>query len=215
MDFSAFSRFDLDRCVLEFDRAVRVVFGEASARRPSPAGEGTEDNLDAATRRDAAALMRVNHCGEVCAQALYQGQALASSNERVRTALEKAANEESDHLSWSAERVRELGGRLSVLNPLWYAGSFAIGYVAGRWGEEWNLGFLAETESQVEHHLQGHLERLGNRDARTRAVIEGMQLEEAEHRRTAESLGARELPEVAKHGMRLAARLMTTLSYWI
>jgi 3-demethoxyubiquinol 3-hydroxylase len=215
MDFSAFSRFDLDRCVLEFDRAVRVVFGEPAARRPSPAGEGTEDNLDAATRRDAAALMRVNHCGEVCAQALYQGQALASSNERVRTALEKAADEESDHLSWSAERVRELGGRLSVLNPLWYAGSFAIGYVAGRWGEEWNLGFLAETESQVERHLQGHLERLGNRDARTRAVIEGMRLEEAEHRRTAESLGARELPEVAKQGMRLVARLMTTLSYWI
>lgn len=215
MDFSAFSRFDLDRCILEFDRAVRVVFGEAVARRPSPAGEGTEDNLDAATRRHAAALMRVNHCGEVCAQALYQGQALASSNERVRTALEKAASEESDHLSWSAERVRELGGRLSLLNPLWYAGSFAVGYVAGRWGDEWNLGFLAETESQVERHLQGHMERLGNRDARTRAVIEGMRLEEAEHRRTAELLGARELPEVAKHGMRLAARLMTTLSYWI
>src|SRR5689334_19602901 len=204
-----------DRIILQVDRALRTIFGVGTAERASPAQDLEEPVLDPGERRHAAALMRVNHCGEVCAQALYQGQALASSSERVRTTLEKAAGEESDHLSWSAERVRELGGRLSVLNPLWYAGSFAIGYVAGRRGDEWNLGFLAETESQVERHLQGHMERLGNRDARTRAVIEGMRLEEMEHRRTAELLGARELPEVAKRGMRLAARLMTTLSYWI
>lgn len=159
--------------------------------------------------------MRVNHCGEVCAQALYQGQALASSNDDVKDALAKAAREEADHLAWSAQRVRELGGRLSLLSPLWYAGSLAFGYAAGRLGERWNLGFLAETERQVEQHLQGHVEKLGGRDARTRAVIESMQGEEAGHRRTAEALGARELPEPARLGMRLAARLMTTLSYWI
>jgi len=210
-----FPNFDLDHCISELDRGVRVLFGEPVSRRPSPAEATLEGELDAEMRRHAAALMRVNHCGEVCAQALYQGQALASSNESVKRALGKAASEESDHLAWSAERVRELGGRLSLLNPLWYAGSFALGYVAGRLGDDWNLGFLAETERQVEQHLQGHVERLGNEDARTRAVIEGMRREEEEHRRTAERLGARELPEFAKRAMRLAARLMTTLSYRI
>ena len=210
-----FSSFDPDRLISELDRGVRVLFGEPVSRRPSPAEAAPEGDLDAEMRSHAAALMRVNHCGEVCAQALYQGQAFASSNEIVKRALGKAASEESDHLAWSAERVRELGGRLSLLNPLWYAGSFALGYVAGRLGDDWNLGFLAETERQVEEHLQGHIERLGNEDARTRAVIEGMRQEEEEHRRTAERLGARELPELAKRGMRLAARLMTTLSYRI
>jgi ubiquinone biosynthesis monooxygenase Coq7 len=208
-------RLDLDLCISHLDRVVRVVFGEPAARRPSPAEGAAEDNFDPAMRRHAAALMRVNHCGEVCAQALYQGQAAASSNEAIKGALDRAAGEESDHLAWSAERVRELGGQLSVLNPLWYAGSFALGYAAGRLGEQWNLGFLAETERQVEEHLQGHIKRLGGKDARTRAVIEGMQREEAEHRRTAERLGARELPEAARRAMRLAARVMTTLSYRI
>lgn len=208
-------RLDLDLCISGIDRVVRVLFGEPNARRPSPAQGADEDNLDPALRRHAAALMRVNHCGEVCAQALYQGQAVASSNEAIRGALDKAAGEESDHLVWSAERVRELGGRLSLLNPVWYAGSFALGYVAGRLGDDWNLGFLAETERQVEEHLQGHMERLGDRDSRTRAVIEGMQREEAEHRRAAERLGARELPKAVRGAMRLAARVMTTLSYRI
>lgn len=215
MPVSSAERFDLDRCISHFDRVLRVLFGEPAARRPSPAEGAEEDNLDPALRHDAAALMRVNHCGEVCAQALYQGQAAASSNQAIRRALDKAAGEESDHLAWSAERVRELGGRLSLLNPFWYAGSFALGYAAGRLGDDWNLGFLAETERQVEEHLQGHMERLGDRDSRTRAVIEGMQREEAEHRRTAERLGARELPAVARRAMRLAARVMTTLSYRI
>jgi len=203
----------LDRCVAELDKAVRVLFGDAVARRPSPAEGVTESAVDQELRQHAASLMRVNHCGEVCAQALYQGQALASSNESLRHALEKAASEESDHLAWSAERVRELGGRLSLLNPFWYAGSFALGYAAGRLGDAWNLGFLAETEHQVEEHLQGHIERLGDRDVRTRAVVEGIQREEAEHRRNAERLGARELPEVVARAMRVAARVMTTVSY--
>ena len=215
MGISNATRFDLDRCILEFDRAMRILYGAPVARRPSPADAVAEEDLRDEVRRDAAALMRVNHCGEVCAQALYQGQALASSNDDIKDALSKAAREEADHLAWSAQRVRELGGRLSLLNPLWYAGSLALGYAAGRLGERWNLGFLAETERQVEQHLQGHIERLEGRDARTRAVIEGMQREEAGHRRTAEALGARELPEPARFGMRLAARLMTTLSYWI
>jgi ubiquinone biosynthesis monooxygenase Coq7 len=209
------TRFNLDRCILEFDKALRAVLGEPVARRPSPADLLPGENLNDEVRRHAAALMRVNHCGEVCAQALYQGQSLASSNENIKGALAKAAKEEADHLAWSAQRVRELGGRLSLLNPLWYAGSLALGYAAGRLGERWNLGFLAETERQVEQHLQGHIERLGGRDAKTRAVIEGMQREEAGHRCMAEALGARELPAPARHGMRLAARLMTTLSYWI
>jgi ubiquinone biosynthesis monooxygenase Coq7 len=215
MESSSGNRFDLDRCIARLDSAVRVLFGEPVARRASPAEGAAEDNLDRAARRHAAALMRVNHCGEVCAQALYQGQALASSDGAIRGALEKAALEESDHLAWSAQRVRELEGRLSILNPIWYAGSFALGYVAGRLGEEWNLGFLAETERQVERHLEGHLERLGGHDTRTRAVIDRMRQEEAEHRRTAERLGARGLPAPARHAMRLAARVMTTLSYRI
>jgi len=206
-------RLDLDRCIAELDKAVRILFGDAIASRPSPADRVAESNLDQDLRNQAASLMRVNHCGEVCAQALYQGQALASSNESLRRALERAASEESDHLAWSAERVRELGGHLSLLNPLWYAGSFALGYAAGRLGDGWNLGFLAETEHQVEEHLQGHIERLGDRDVRTRAIIQGMQREEAEHRQNAERLGARELPEVVSRAMRVAARMMTTLSY--
>jgi ubiquinone biosynthesis monooxygenase Coq7 len=215
MEISNHARFDLDRCILAFDKAVRVLIAEPIARRPSPAELIPEEDLDDEVRRQAAALMRVNHCGEVCAQALYQGQALGSSNEGIKDALAVAANEEADHLAWSAQRVRELGGRLSLLNPLWYAGSLTLGYAAGRLGERWNLGFLAETERQVEEHLQGHIERLAGRDAKTRAVIEGMQREEAGHRRTAEALGARELPDPARHGMRLAARVMTMLSYWI
>ena len=203
----------LDRCVAELDKALRVLFGDAVARRPSPAEGVTESTFDQALRKHAASLMRVNHCGEVCAQALYQGQALASSNESLRHALERAASEESDHLAWSAERVRELGGHLSLLNPFWYVGSLALGYAAGRLGDGWNLGFLAETEHQVEEHLQGHIERLGDRDARTRAIIEGMQREEAEHKQNAERLGAREMPEVVARAMRVAARVMTTLSY--
>ncbi len=205
----------LDRCIVEFDKGLRVLLGEPVARRASPAETVPEGALDDELRSRAAALMRVNHCGEVCAQALYQGQALASSSDDVKSALAKAAGEEADHLAWSAQRVRELGGRLSLLNPLWYAGSLALGYAAGRLGDRWNLGFLAETERQVERHLQGHIGRLGGRDAKTLAVIEGMQREEAGHRRSAEALGARELPEPVKGAMRFAARLMTTLSYWI
>ena len=204
---------DVDRCITEFDKGLRTIFGVHPSARPMPGKELPETDLGETERRHAAALMRVNHCGEVCAQALYQGQALASDG--LRDALDQAAREEADHLAWCERRISELSGRLSALNPIWYTGSLAIGYVAGKLGDEWNLGFLAETEHQVEHHLQGHLERLRADDARTRAIVGQMQRDEAGHADTARRLGARDLPVPAKSGMRLAARLMTTVSYWI
>jgi ubiquinone biosynthesis monooxygenase Coq7 len=157
--------------------------------------------------------MRVNHVGEVCAQALYQGQALTARDPHARAALERAAREEEDHLAWSAERIRELDGRTSLLSPLWYAGAFAIGTVAGAVGDRWNLGFLAETERQVEQHLAGHLEKLPDQDQRTRALVEAMRADEARHRDTALRLGAAELPGPVKLAMRLASRVMTTVAY--
>ena len=203
---------NIDAIIIEFDKAIRTLTGNVRSQRAMPRAR-EEPSLSDSERREAAALMRVNHCGEVCAQALYQGQAMASSNDTIKAALERAAHEEADHLAWSEARIRELGGRTSVLNPVWYAGSLAIGFAAGKLGDAWNLGFLAETEKQVEAHLQGHLERLSPRDAGTRAVIETMQAEEAGHARTAQALGARELPQPARKMMRLLARVMTTLSY--
>jgi ubiquinone biosynthesis monooxygenase Coq7 len=172
-----------------------------------------EADLDAGKREHAAALMRVNHVGEVCAQALYQGQSLTARNDSVRASLEQAAQEEEDHLAWSANRIRELGGRASLLNPLWYAGSLAMGMVAGALGDRWNLAFLAETEHQVEEHLGGHLERLAPEDARTRAVVEAMRADEARHRETAVALGAAELPQPVKVAMRAVAKVMTAVAY--
>src|SRR5438093_1951324 len=205
--------FSIDQLIGELDRALRAVAGVAKSARPSP-GEGVpESELDAEERAQAAALMRVNHVGEVCAQALYQGQSLTARNEEAKRALLKAANEEEDHLAWSADRIRELGGRPSLLNPLWYAGSFAIGAVAGALGDKWNLAFLAETERQVEEHLSGHLERLPANDRRTRVIVEAMRADEAKHRATAMRMGAAELPAGAKAAMRLASKVMTTVAY--
>jgi ubiquinone biosynthesis monooxygenase Coq7 len=203
----------MDRLISEFDRALRAITGVAHAARPSP-GEGKpEAELQDAERAHAAALMRVNHVGEICAQALYQGQSLTARDARARDTLEQAAREEEDHLAWSAQRIRELGGRPSLLNPFWYAGAFAIGAVAGALGDRWNLGFLAETEHQVEEHLTGHLQALPAGDERTRAVVEAMRRDEAKHRATAMRLGAAELPAPAKAAMRLASKVMTTLAY--
>jgi ubiquinone biosynthesis monooxygenase Coq7 len=202
----------VDRAILEFDRALRSIAGLQAAERPSPAAGVEEGELDAATREHSAALMRVNHVGEVCAQALYQGQSLTARDERTRASLEQAAREEADHLAWSAERIRELGGRPSLLNPLWYAGSLALGIGAGLLGDRWNLAFLAETEHQVEEHLRGHLERLAPRDARTRAVVDAMRADEARHRDTAMALGAADLPPPAKLAMRAMAKVMTTVA---
>jgi ubiquinone biosynthesis monooxygenase Coq7 len=203
----------LDRAILGFDRALRTGAAVHAARRPSPADAGPEADLDAGQREHAAALMRVNHVGEVCAQALYQGQALTARNDAVRVSLEEAAQEEEDHLAWSADRIRELGGRVSLLNPLWYGGALAMGMAAGALGDRWNLAFLAETEHQVGEHLTGHLERLAPQDARTRRVVEAMRADEARHRQTAVTLGAADLPQPAKLAMRALAKVMTTVAY--
>jgi len=203
----------VDRAIAGLDRALRTVAGVHLARRTSPADSAPEADLDAAEREHAAALMRVNHVGEVCAQALYQGQALTARNDAVRVSLEQAALEEEDHLAWSADRIRELGGRVSLLNPLWYGGALAMGMAAGALGDRWNLAFLAETERQVEEHLGGHLARLAPQDARTRSVVEAMRADEARHRQTAVALGAAELPEPAKLAMRALAKAMTTVAY--
>jgi ubiquinone biosynthesis monooxygenase Coq7 len=204
---------NIDRLIGEFDRALRTVSSVAEPSRLSPAAALPEAELSEHDRRHAAALMRVNHVGEVCAQALYQGQALTARDPHARQALERAAREEEDHLAWSADRVHELGGRTSLLNPLWYAGAFAIGTVAGALGDRWNLGFLAETERQVEEHLSGHLERLPAEDARTRTLVEAMRADEARHRDTALRLGAAELPAPVRLAMRFASRLMTRVAY--
>jgi 3-demethoxyubiquinol 3-hydroxylase len=205
----------IDSLIAQFDRALRTVSGVAEAARPSPGQPIPEAELDARARAHAAALMRVNHVGEVCAQALYQGQALTARDPGARRTLEQAAREEEDHLAWSAERIRELGGRTSLLNPVWYAGSFAIGALAGAIGDRWNLGFLAETERQVEEHLSGHLRELPAEDRRTRTVVEAMRADEAKHRDTALGLGAAELPRPIKRAMRLASGLMTRIAYRI
>jgi ubiquinone biosynthesis monooxygenase Coq7 len=202
-----------DRVISEFDRTLRALAGVHEAARPNPADEVPEAELGEKERVHAAGLMRVNHVGEICAQALYQGQAMTARDPQARAALEQAAHEEQDHLAWSAERIRELDGRTSLLNPLWYAGSFAMGVAAGALGDRWNLAFLAETERQVEEHLSGHLDRLPAEDRRTRAVVEAMRADEARHRDTAMRLGAAELPAPVKLAMRLASKVMTTLSY--
>ena len=205
--------FGVDCLIVGFDRALRAVSGVHTAERPSPAGSILEAELEPRQRAHAAALMRVNHVGEVCAQALYQGQALTAHDAKARRSLEQAAREEEDHLSWSAQRIRELGGRLSLLNPVWYAGSLAIGVAAGALGDRWNLAFLAETERQVEAHLSGHLEQLTPEDRRTRSVVEAMRIDEAKHRDTAVALGAAELPAPAKLAMRALSRVMTAVAY--
>lgn len=205
----------IDKLIIEFDKALRTLAATPSSSRPLPGGALAEAELSDTEKRHAAALMRVNHCGEVCAQALYQGQALSCDDAAVTRALGRAAREETEHLAWTAQRVAELGGRLSLLNPLWYAGSLALGYAAGRFATRWNLGFLAETERQVEAHLEGHLERLAPQDAKTRAIVVQMKQDESAHARTAYSLGAAELPEPVKRAMRSSARLMTQVSYWV
>jgi len=203
----------LEALILHIDRALRTVAGVHGAGRASPGAGIAEDALDADARADAAALMRVNHVGEVCAQALYQGQALTARNPGNRRALAQAAFEEQDHLRWSAERIGELGGRASLLNPFWYAGAFALGAAAGALGDRWNLAFVAETERQVEAHLDGHLARISPADRRTRAVVEAMRADEARHRASAIALGAAELPQPVKLGMRAMAKVMTTIAH--
>ena len=198
----------LDRLITTFDLGLRTVFATPHASRPYPAAATAEAGMSEAEKNRAAALMRVNHVGEVCAQALYAGQALTTRNEKVRAELEHAAREETDHLAWCETRITELGGRKSLLNPLWFGGAFGMGVVAGLMGDKWNLGFLAETERQVEAHLDGHLQQLPEVDARSRAVVEQMKTDEAQHAQTAIDHGGASLPAPVKLAMRVAADVM-------
>ncbi|MCA1978300.1 MAG: 2-polyprenyl-3-methyl-6-methoxy-1,4-benzoquinone monooxygenase [Thiobacillus sp.] len=198
----------LDQLITTFDLGLRTVFATPHASRPYPAAGVSEPQMSEADKARAAALMRVNHVGEVCAQALYAGQALTARNARVRGELEQAAREETDHLAWCEQRINELGGRKSLLNPVWFGGAFGIGVVAGLLGDKWNLGFLAETERQVEAHLDGHLQKLPEADAKSRAVVEQMKIDEAHHAQTAIEHGGAPLPMPVKLAMRLAADVM-------
>jgi len=203
----------LDRLLADAQNALDTVFGSARAERPNPGAGRAQIELDPRERRHAAGLMRVNHVGEVCAQALYVGQAAVARDPATRAQLLAAAQEETDHLAWCGDRLRELDSRPSLLNPLWYAGSYAIGALAGLRGDGWNLGFVAETERQVEAHLDQHLQQLPAADARSRAILETMKADEARHAEHARAQGARALPPPVPSLMALASRLMKTVAY--
>jgi len=209
----------LDRVLSSANRALAVLQGTPHALRDYPADEAVTQAADAALtaaeRDESASLMRVNHVGEVCAQALYEAQAIGTRDERLRAMFLAAANEELDHLAWTQRRIRELGGRTSLLNPLWLAGSFAIGLLAARIGDRASLGFMAETERQVEAHLQGHLERLPLADQASRRVVDAMKEDEARHADNAADLGGVDLPWMARLAMRIAARVMTRTAHHI
>lgn len=205
----------LDLLLVQADRALRTLAATATANRPNPAEQSPPTVLADQDRRHAAGLMRVNHAGEVAAQALYQGQALTARDPAVRAAMSHASEEESDHLAWCEERLRELDARPSVLNPLWYAGSFAIGALAGALGDRISLGFVAETERQVEGHLHEHLDRLPADDARSRRILEQMKTDEAEHGARAREAGALPLPPPISRLMRLTSQVMTRTAYWV
>ncbi|HTD90822.1 MAG TPA: 2-polyprenyl-3-methyl-6-methoxy-1,4-benzoquinone monooxygenase [Burkholderiales bacterium] len=206
---------NLDKFIVGFDKGLRTLFAPAQTLRKVPADALPDAALDDTQRRTSAALMRVNHSGEICAQALYQGQALTARDASAKQALEQAAQEETEHLAWTERRIAELGGSKSVLNPLFYAGSFAIGALSGLLGDKWNLGFLAETERQVVRHLEGHLERLPADDHKSRAIVEQMRDDEAGHATSAVNHGGAELPAPVKAAMKASSKVMTNTAYWL
>jgi len=195
------------------DAALRTLFATPRATQPCPTLPGDATELTAAEKAHAGALMRVNHVGEVCAQALYTAQAFATKNKALRAHFIKASAEETDHLAWTSQRLTELGQRPSLLNPLWYAGAFGLGLLAGRLGDPVSLGFVVETENQVEAHLQSHLTLLPSNDHASRAIVAQMKDDEARHALDAQKLGAVELPQVVKNVMKAAARVMTTVAH--
>jgi ubiquinone biosynthesis monooxygenase Coq7 len=205
----------LDRLIIEFDKGLRTLLAEAHSGRPHPDKQVEEQSLSDSEKKHAAALMRVNHCGEVCAQALYSGQSLTARNQETVAALQQAAREETEHLAWCEKRIKELGGRTSALNPLLYGSSFLLGAVAGVMGDRLNLGFLAETERQVGRHLQSHLQTLPPNDAKSRAIVEQMRIDEAQHAESAIQQGGAELPKPVKIAMQAASKTMTTSTYYL
>jgi len=204
----------LDHLIISIDNALRMSSGESvEAKRPNPAASVPEIVMDETHRRHAAGLMRINHAGEICAQALYAGQAATARNPEIQAEMQQAADEEIDHLSWCKERLDELESRPSLLAPLWYAGSFAIGAAAGLAGDGWSLGFLKETENQVEAHLASHIEKLPAEDARSRAILDQMKIDEAKHAQMAENSGAFDLPGPVRKLMKLTAGGMKAIAY--
>ena len=204
----------LDKIIIEFDTCLRTLLAKPRSLRTHPDAGIADVVLSEAERTHASALMRVNHAGEVCAQALYSGQALTAKNTATAEALKQAAQEETEHLAWCETRIQQLGGRTSLLNPVFYAGSFSIGAIAGALGDKWNLGFLAETEKQVGEHLASHLDKLPESDKKTRKIIEQMQIDETAHAKQAMQHGAAELPAPAKFLMKKVSKLMTTSAYY-
>lgn len=206
----------IDRLIIEFDTALRSVVGAANAGRPTPGSELDRNNsLSVVERKHAAGLMRVNHVGEVCAQALYQSQKLVARNPQIQEMLDHSGQEEMDHLAWCETRLQELGSHTSYLNPLWYVGSFAIGLTAGLAGDKWSLGFVAETEKQVENHLESHLEKLPKNDQRSRAIVDQMRIDEIEHGQAAKNAGGAVLPEPIQKMMQVMSKVMTSTAYKI
>ena len=194
---------NLDRLITEFDKGVRTLFSQAHSVRPHPDTSLPDVSMAESEKKIAVSLMRVNHSGEICAQALYQGQSLTARDPEIQKKLQFAAQEETEHLAWTSKRVHELGGHLSFLNPVWYTGSLAIGAAVGLLGDKWNLGFLSETEQQVGQHLQSHLERLPQQDEKSRAIVTQMYTDEIGHADMAASLGGAELPQPVTFAMKI------------
>jgi ubiquinone biosynthesis monooxygenase Coq7 len=207
--------FRLDEFIVGVDKALRVVSGVASASRPSPASRIADRVLDEAEKRHSAGLMRVNHVGEVCAQALYDAQGRFAKNDTMKRQFAQAGREEEDHLAWTAQRLQELGSHPSVLNPVWYAGAYALGAMAARSGDARSLGFVVETERQVEAHLDSHLKNLPAQDEKSRAIVEQMRLDEVAHGAAAGAMGASETPWPVRKAMQAMAKVMTTTAYYL
>ncbi|RDI41327.1 2-polyprenyl-3-methyl-6-methoxy-1,4-benzoquinone monooxygenase [Aquicella lusitana] len=206
----------LDKLCLGVDQAIRALTNHPrTSGKPYPASDVDEYPLSDVQRRQSAALMRINHAGEICAQALYHGQGIISHSDAVQTKMQQAAIEEGDHLDWCGQRLEELGSHTSYLNPLWYAGSFCIGMIAGMIGDKWSLGFVAETERQVIRHLEGHLHLLPVQDQRSYTILEQMERDEAKHRDEAVAAGAEELPDFIKRMMALTSKVMVKTAYWV
>jgi len=206
----------IDRLVNEFDKGVRTAFGPAPrAERANPANTVEESELSRSDQDLASRFMRINHAGEICAQGLYQGQALTARLAKVREKMEEAAAEENDHIAWTADRIRELGGHTSYLNPLWYVGSFSLGALAGLAGDRWSFGFVAETEKQVVRHLDGHLAKLSVEDKKSRAILEQMKIDEGKHATTAISAGAASFPRPIQKTMQFMSKVFTNTTYWL
>lgn len=206
---------NIDKFIIGFDHALRTLLTPAQTLRPVPGSNLPDAELSDWEKRESSALMRINHVGEICAQALYQGQAFTARNTEVQLTLGQAAREETEHLAWTERRIEELGGRKSIMNPLWYGASFAIGALAGMLGDKWNLGFLAETERQVTAHLTGHLKRLPQSDGKSRAILTQMQIDEAGHATTAIAHGGADMPAPVKLIMKLGSKVMTRTAYWV